>query len=100
MAAQAPAWLQEAAPLLDAPAALAAVAAPLVRALQCFEQQGFAAFAERFARRDLLAGREVQLSDGREGRALGVSASGALRVNIAGQLEDILSADVSVRPRG
>ncbi len=100
MAAQAPAWLQEAAPLLDAPAALAAVAAPLVRALQCFEQQGFAAFTERFARRDLLAGREVQLSDGRQGRALGVSASGALRVDIGGQVEDILSADVSVRPRG
>lgn len=99
MAAQAPAWLQEAAPQLDAPAVLHAVAAPLVHELQRFEQQGFAAFAERFARRDLLAGREVQLSDGRQGRACGVSATGALRVQTRTGVQEVISADVSVRPR-
>ncbi len=98
MAAQAPAWLQTAAEKMDAPSALLAVAAALVADVQRFEQQGFAAFAPRFAARDALAGRAVQLSDGRQGLACGVSASGALQLQRDGRVEEVISADVSVRP--
>lgn len=99
MAAQPPAWLQEMAPALDAPQALQAVTAPLVADLLRFQAQGFAAFATRFARFDLLAGRQVQLSDGRTGRALGVSSTGALRLDTAQGVQDVISGDVSVRPK-
>lgn len=100
--AQAPAWLQDAAEM-DAPAALLAVAARLVADLQRFEQLGFAAFAQRFAQRDALAGREVLLSDGRRGWASGVSASGALRLDVLGPIDEmisgeVISGEVSVRP--
>ena len=98
MAAQPPAWLQNAAPAMDAPHALQAVAAPLVADLLRFQAQGFAAFAQRFGRRDLLAGRDVLLSDGRTGRAVGVSSSGALRLETAQGVQDVISGDVSVRP--
>ena len=54
--------LQELRPGLDAPAALAAVAPPLLRALQDFEQHGFAPLRQRFAARDLLLGRHVSTS--------------------------------------
>ncbi len=83
---------------LDAPAALLAVAAPLVQALLAFEQQGFAAFAARFARRDALAGLGVRLSDGQEGQAEGVAADGALLVRTAEGLRRVSSDEVSVRP--
>jgi BirA family biotin operon repressor/biotin-[acetyl-CoA-carboxylase] ligase len=95
--AQPPVWLDSVTGL-DAPAVLHAVVPPLVRDLLRFEREGFAALAPRFARRDLLAGREVRLSDGRQGRALGVSPTGALRLQVDGAVEDVLSADVSVRP--
>ena len=95
--AQTPAWLQEVAEM-DAPSALQAVAANLVADLQRFEQLGFAAFAPRFARRDALAGRELLLSDGRRGRAAGVSDTGALRLEVHGRVEEVLSGEVSVRP--
>lgn len=98
LAARPPAWLQDAAPTLDGPAALHAVAAPLVRDLLRFQAQGFAAFATRFAQRDLLAGREIELSDGRRGQARGVSSTGALRLETAQGMEEALSAEVSVRP--
>ena len=98
LTAQAPAWLQDAAPQMDAPAALEAVAARLVADLQRFEQLGFAAFAQRFAQRDALAGRELVLSDGRRGWAAGVSASGALRLDVLGRVDEVHSGEVSVRP--
>lgn len=96
--AQAPAWLQDASRTMDAPTALGTVAAALVADLQRFEQQGFAAFAKRFAQRDALAGREMRLSDGRQGLACGVAASGALRLQMDGRIEEVISGDVSVRP--
>lgn len=85
-------------PGLDAPATLLAVAAPLVDALVQFEQQGFAAFAARFARRDALAGRAVRLSNGREGTAEGVAPDGALLVRTSQGLQRVSSDEVSVRP--
>jgi BirA family transcriptional regulator, biotin operon repressor / biotin---[acetyl-CoA-carboxylase] ligase len=96
--AVAPACLQELFPELDAPAALLRVLAPLVQALQGFEQFGFAPFQARFAARDVLSGRAVQLSDGSQGTAYGVGESGGLRVQTAAGMQEITSAEVSVRP--
>jgi BirA family transcriptional regulator, biotin operon repressor / biotin---[acetyl-CoA-carboxylase] ligase len=96
--AVAPGCLQELFPELDAPAALLRVLAPLVQALQGFEQFGFAPFQARFAARDVLSGRAVQLSDGSQGTAHGVGESGGLRVQTAAGMKEITSAEVSVRP--
>lgn len=68
-------------------------------ALQLFAAKGFAAFAARFAQRDALLGLAVRLSDGSEGVANGVDATGALQLTRAdGQTVSITSAEVSVRP--
>ncbi|MFZ3220291.1 MAG: biotin--[acetyl-CoA-carboxylase] ligase, partial [Rhodoferax sp.] len=93
-----PAALTEVLPGVDAPAALARVAAALVRAVQRFERQGFAPLRQAYHARDLLYGREVQCSDGLTGTARGVDASGALLVHTAAGLKKITSAEVSVRP--
>lgn len=81
-----------------APAALAAVAAPLVTALLRFEREGFAPFVDAYARRDLLRGQRVSTSapDAPEGTAEGVDAQGALLVRGAG-LQRIVSGEVTVR---
>ena len=55
-------------------------------------------FAARFAARDVLRGREVQLSDGTEGRCEGVGWGGELLVRTASGMKTITSAEVSVRP--
>ena len=93
-----PAWLQELIPGADAPLALQRVALPLVQAVLRFATDGFAPFAERYAARDLLRGRHVTLSDGRNGVACGVTASGALLVHTSSGMEQITSSEVSVRP--
>ncbi len=93
-----PAWLQELEPGIDAPAALLRVAAPLVQAVQRFAAEGFEPFRAAFLRRDALAGRHVNLSDGTHGLAQGVDGSGALLVHTAAGLTRVSSAEVSVRP--
>lgn len=93
-----PAWLQELEPGIDAPRALLRLAAPLVQAVQRFAAEGWAPFQPAYAARDALAGREVQLSDGRWGVARGVDASGALLVHTPAGLQRISSSEVSVRP--
>lgn len=82
-----------------APAVLARVALPLVRALQLFEREGFAPFADRFAARDVLVGRRITttLREVPEGMARGVSAQGALLVETATGLQHVASGEVSVR---
>lgn len=95
-----PASLSEVDPALDAPAALARIAAPLVATLQAFERHGFAPVQPRFARRDVLAGRDVTLSDGQAGSARGVAADGALQVQTPGGLQSVTSSEISVRPAG
>ncbi|MEP6874700.1 MAG: biotin--[acetyl-CoA-carboxylase] ligase [Burkholderiales bacterium] len=82
-----------------APAVLARVALPLVQALQQFEREGFAAFAARFAARDVLLGRHVTttLSEVPQGIARGVSAQGALLVETDTGLQHVGSGEVSVR---
>jgi BirA family biotin operon repressor/biotin-[acetyl-CoA-carboxylase] ligase len=70
-----------------------------VAAIQAFAQQGFAPLQAAYAARDALAGREVGLSDGTAGLALGVAADGALRVQTAAGVVDVTSSEVSVRPQ-
>jgi BirA family biotin operon repressor/biotin-[acetyl-CoA-carboxylase] ligase len=89
-------------PALDAPALLARVAPALLRALHRFDANGFAAFAESFAARDLLAGRAVETTqaDLPVGVAEGVGADGSLRLRGPdGRVHEISSGEVSVRPR-
>lgn len=83
----------------NAPALLERIALPLVLALKLFEREGFAAFAERFAARDLLVGLPIRttLAEVPEGVARGVSAQGALLVETAAGLQSISSGEVSVR---
>ncbi|MCR6479060.1 biotin--[acetyl-CoA-carboxylase] ligase [Variovorax sp. ZS18.2.2] len=95
-----PAWLHQWRPDATAPDVLREVAEPLVRNVLAFEAQGFAQFAERFAARDVLRGREVVLSDGTAGLCEGVAWSGELQVRTAAGLQTITSDEVSVRPRG
>ena len=82
-----------------APAVLACIALPLVRALKQFEREGFAPFAERFAARDVLVGRSVTttLPEVPQGTARGVSASGALLVQTDAGIVSVASGEVSVR---
>ena len=93
-----PVGLQELEPSVDAPAALARVAAPLVATVQAFETYGFGPFQARFAARDALADRPVTLSDGTTGTAHGVTESGALLVHTARGMQTVTSSEVSVRP--
>ena len=97
-AAVPPGGLQTLRPELDVAQTLLRVVPPLVRAVLAFEQFGFAPFQSRFARRDVLAGRAVALSDGTQGTALGVGELGALRVATASGVVEVTSAEVSVRP--
>ncbi|MDM0090978.1 MULTISPECIES: biotin--[acetyl-CoA-carboxylase] ligase [unclassified Variovorax] len=94
-----PAWIGEWRPEASAGELLRAVVPPLVDTVQAFAERGFAPFAERFAQRDTLRGREVQLSDGTAGLCDGVGWGGELRVQTAAGLQVISSSEVSVRPR-
>ena len=98
LAAVPPGCLQELDPSLDAAEALLRVVPALVQTVQAFEQFGFAPFQARFAARDALSGRAVQLSDGTQGTAHGVAENGALRVQTTAGMLEVTSAEVSVRP--
>jgi len=91
--------VQEIDPALTAPATLACVALPLVKALIEFNRRGFGAFVDRFAARDLLRGRAITTTqaDVAEGIADGVSANGMLRVLTADGPREVGSGEVSVR---
>ena len=93
-----PAWLCSVA-TLDAPQGLGAVVPALVHDLLLFQRQGWSPFAPRFAPLDLLAGRPVQLSDGRTGLACGVGPNGALRLQTDAGMQEVNSGEVSVRPQ-
>lgn len=94
----APAALNEMMPELNAGACLARVACPLIEAMLAFESAGFAPLRSRFEARDALRGLQVHTSDGQQGLALGVSAQGALRLQTEMGVQEILSAEISVRP--
>ncbi len=93
------ACLQELDAGASAPQVLARVARPLVEALQRFEGEGFAAFASRFAARDLLRGHAVRTSQAgaAEGVAVGVAPSGALLLRTPHGVVQVSSGEVSVR---
>ena len=92
------AGLQEIDPALDAPAALHRVAAPLLRAVLDFGAQGGTAALARFAARDVLAGRRVQVGE-LAGIASGIAHDGALLLrDEAGRLQVVHSGEASVRP--
>jgi BirA family biotin operon repressor/biotin-[acetyl-CoA-carboxylase] ligase len=95
--ARAPAWLGELLPGIDAPGALLRVAEPLLRAIADFEALGFAPFRALFEQRDALCGTVVTLSDGTVGEARGVNGSGALLVRTAQGLQEVSSAEISLR---
>ena len=97
-AAVAPGCLRELDAGIDAPQALLRIVPALVQTVQAFEQFGFAPFQARFAARDVLSGRLVRLSDGTQGTAHGVADNGALRVLTAAGMQEVSSAEVSVRP--
>ena len=92
------ACLQELDPQATAPRVLAAVARPLVLALQRFESESFAPCVAAYARRDLLRGHRVSTTapDVPDGVAEGVDEQGALCVR-SGGLHRVLSGEVSVR---
>jgi len=94
----APGGLQSLDASLDAASALERIVPALVQALQAFGQFGFEPFQARFAARDVLAGRAVQLTDGTQGTAHGVADNGALRVLTASGMVEVSSSEVSVRP--
>jgi BirA family biotin operon repressor/biotin-[acetyl-CoA-carboxylase] ligase len=75
----------------------ARVAPALLRDLLAFEQNGFAPFAERFARLDALAGQPLVLSDGTQGTGAGVDGEGALLLQTHQGLVTVHSNAVSVR---
>lgn len=93
-----PGHLQALLPEMDAARTLLRVVPPLVQAVQAFEQFGFAPFQARFARRDVLSGRAVTLSDGTTGTACGVGENAALLVHTLAGMKEVTSAEVSVRP--
>lgn len=86
-------------PQATAPSVLAQVAAPLLQDVLRFAQTGFAPLQAAFNARDALLNQCVSLSDGREGLALGVDATGALRVRTEQGVEAVHSSEVSVRPQ-
>ncbi len=93
------ACLQDMDPISSQQSALERLFAPLLSDVLTFERVGFAAFGNRFAARDALAGQEVVLSDGRHGVAQGVDANGALMVHTSQGVQRVASQEVSVRPQ-
>jgi BirA family biotin operon repressor/biotin-[acetyl-CoA-carboxylase] ligase len=94
------ACLQELDADVTAPRVLSRIAKPLVEALRRFEREGFAGFADTFARRDLLQGRRVRTThpDVPEGRAEGLASDGALLVRTPdGSVKTVASGEVTVR---
>jgi BirA family biotin operon repressor/biotin-[acetyl-CoA-carboxylase] ligase len=72
----------------------------LVEGLDAFTREGFAAFADDYARHDLLQGVSLHLSGAQgefDGIGAGVDARGALQVRTHAGLRRIDSADVTVR---
>ena len=88
----------------DVASTLLRVLPPLVQTVQAFAQFGFVPFQARFALRDVLASRDVQLSDGTngengtQGQAHGVTETGALLVHTLAGMKEITSSEVTVRP--
>ena len=94
------AFVQELDAAATAPSTLARIALPLLEALRTFERDGFAAFASRFAARDLLRDCAVTTTQPSvpSGIARGADAGGALCIEADGAWHRVASGEVSVRP--
>lgn len=79
------------------PQVLTLLIAPLVGGIRLFEAQGFEPFRAGFAKRDVLLGQSVRLSNGREGVVCGVDAAGVLQLDTAAGRLAVSSDEVSVR---
>lgn len=72
----------------------------LVEALLAFEAKGFAPFAAEWTQHDATLGKPVRVQQGTEsvaGVGRGVDDDGALKLEVRGKLQRILSGDVSLR---
>jgi BirA family biotin operon repressor/biotin-[acetyl-CoA-carboxylase] ligase len=80
----------------------AAVVSALLPALERFDAEGLLPFLDGYAALDALAGRRINVQAGERGcagEALGVDASGALRVRLGdGRIQLHHAGEVSVRP--
>lgn len=77
---------------------LARIVPALEAALARFDDEGFAAFAERFAVRDLLRGHGVVAANGEiAGVAAGIGADGALLVDTGGRIVAVTSGEWRLR---
>ena len=94
-----PAWLQEISPASSPQSALEQLFTRLLVDVLQFEREGFTAFSLRFAALDALQGQSVVLSDGMNGIARGVDATGALLVHTSQGVQRVASLEVSVRPQ-
>lgn len=80
----------------------AALLSSLLPALDVFDRDGLAPFLARYAKLDVLAGRDVVLHGGEGdhiGTAQGLASDGALRVRLAAGERVFHAGEVSVRPR-
>jgi BirA family biotin operon repressor/biotin-[acetyl-CoA-carboxylase] ligase len=93
------ACLQELIPDVTPPEALARLAPALVKALAAFPQDGFGAWRERFARRDLLQGKAIT-AGALEGTGAGVSERGELLIDTPQGRQTVSGGEVSVRLGG
>lgn len=79
----------------------ARLALAMLAGLDEFGHRGFAPFEARWRSLDSLAGAPVRITQSGlvvDGIALGADRDGALRVDVEGRIERVLSGDVSVRP--
>lgn len=78
----------------------AALLASLLEMLSDFSVQGFAPWLERYARYDQVTGKKVRVQSADQvltGRAVGVSADGALRIETEAGLKELYGGEVSLR---
>jgi BirA family biotin operon repressor/biotin-[acetyl-CoA-carboxylase] ligase len=93
------AWLRELDARAEASSVLQRLAPALLQALPVFQREGFGAFRERYAARDLLRGRAVTTTQpgAVAGIAQGVADDGCLLLQASATLQRIASGEVSVR---
>ena len=78
----------------------AQVVAALISMLGGFERDGFAASVDAWSRRDALRDRWVRVvgpQGDQVGVARGIDGDGALRLEVAGSIQRVVSGDVSIR---
>lgn len=99
------AWTDLASELADMPPRTTLAACVLSRLLEMlphFSQHGFVAFQNDFDRYDAVRGKSVQVQSGDQmilGRAVGVLADGALRVETPDGVREVYGGEVSLRVR-